>query len=122
MDPLDQIDGILSGVKYNKTTGKVIKASALLNIWLLKQNGTKDPNGELIDPIAMEWEKTFIEEIIVKKIMDVPKELIVNGFTDRRYAKNKVTYSRVPNNRRGTFIYLSANFHPPPSYFIPYVY
>ena len=87
MDPLDQIDGILSGVKYNKTTGKVIKASALLNIWLLKQNGTKDPNGELIDPIAMEWEKTFIEEIIVKKIMDVPKELIVNGFTDRRYAK-----------------------------------
>ena len=90
MDPLDQIDGILSGVKYNKTTGKVIKASALLNIWLLKQNGTKDPNGELIDPIAMEWEKTFIEEIIVKKIMDVPKELIVNGSPTEGMLKTKL--------------------------------
>ena len=88
MDPLDQIDGILSGIKYNKTSGKVIRASAFLNIWLLKQNGTKDPNGELIDAVAMEWEKVFIEEIIVKeKNMGNQKDLTINGFTDRRYAK-----------------------------------
>ena len=88
LDPLDQIDGILSGIKYNKTSGKVIRASAFLNIWLLKQNGTKDPNGELIDAVAMEWEKVFIEEIIVKeKNMGNQKDLTINGFTDRRYAK-----------------------------------
>ena len=67
-----------------------MKASALLNIWLLKQNGTKDPNGELIDPVAMEWEVAFIKEIILKDNFDVPKELTVNGFTDRRYAKNLI--------------------------------
>ena len=88
LDPLDQIDGILSGIKYNKTSGKVIRASAFLNIWLLKQNGTKDPNGELIDAVAMEWEKVFIEEIIVKeKNMGNQEDLTINGFTDRRYAK-----------------------------------
>ena len=88
LDPLDQIDGILSGIKYNKTSGKVIGASAFLNIWLLKQNGTKDPNGELIDAVAMEWEKVFIEEIIVKeKNMGNQGDLTINGFTDRRYAK-----------------------------------
>ena len=88
LDPLDQIDGILSGIKYNKTSGKVIGASAFLNIWLLKQNGTKDPNGELIDVVAMEWEKVFIEEIIVKeKNMGNQGYLTINGFTDRRYAK-----------------------------------
>ena len=65
----------------------MIQASALLNIWLLKQNGTKDPNGELIDLIAMEWEKAFIQEIIVKKVMGVEDDLSINGFTDRRYAK-----------------------------------
>ena len=88
LDPLDQIDGILSGIKYNKTSGKVIRASAFLNIWLLKQNGTKDPNGELTDAVAMEWEKVFIEEIIVKeKNMGNQEDLTINGFTDRRYAK-----------------------------------
>ena len=75
----------MSGIKHNKTSGKVIGASAFLNIWLLKQNGTKDPNGELIDVVAMEWEKVFIEEIIVKeKKIGVQKDLAINGFTDRR--------------------------------------
>ena len=101
LDPLDQIDGILSGIKYNKTSGKVIRASAFLNIWLLKQNGTKDPNGELIDVVAMEWEKVFIEEIIVKeKNMKAQGDLTINGFTDRRYAKylkTQIKYTANPN-------------------------
>ena len=103
LDPLDQIDGILSGIKYNKTSGKVIRASAFLNIWLLKQNGTKDPNGELIDAVAMEWEKVFIEEIIVKeKNMGNQEDLTINGFTDRRYAK----YLKIHTNKRGKISYL----------------
>ena len=109
LDPLDQIDGILSGVKYNKTTGNVIEAKALLNIWLLKQNGTKDPNGELIDAVAMEWEKAFIEEIIVKKVMGIPIGLTFNGFTDRRYANNSNIkfYRRKVHSNIGLFLIFS---------------
>ena len=61
-----------------------MRASALLNIWLLNQNGTKDPNGELIDPIAMEWEKTFIQQIILEKVNAVPEGLRFDALAERR--------------------------------------
>ena len=83
-NPLDEIDGILSGVEWISSNGSVMRASALLNIWLLNQNGTKDPNGELIDPIAMEWEKTFIQQIILEKVNAVPEGLRFDALAERR--------------------------------------
>ena len=78
------ISGLLSGVVYNTTNGKILKAQALLNVWLLKQNGTKDPNGQLIDPAAMEWEMAFVKEIIVNPVEGIPAGLTFNALAERR--------------------------------------
>ena len=82
---MDQIANILSGVEYDNQTGKVSKASALMNIWLLKQNGTKEAGGALVDVMAMEWEKVFIEEIIYKKIDGMPPAINFDGLTERSF-------------------------------------
>ena len=81
---MKDVEGILSGIVRSLTTGKVIKAKALLNIWLLKQNGTKDPNGQLIDAVAMKWESQFIKEIIVNPVEGIPQGLTLDALAERR--------------------------------------
>ena len=56
-----------------------------MNIWLLKQNGTKVPNGDLIDEKALAWESTFIKEIISNASYNIPDNITFNGLADRRY-------------------------------------
>ena len=84
LDPLDKIDGILSDIDYDETTGKVKGAKGLLNIWLLRQNGTKEPNGDLVDKVALEWEKAFVEEIIKNEVKGLPDGLIFDALAERR--------------------------------------
>ena len=61
---LEEIDSILSGVEYDQDSNQVKKAKGLMNIWFLKQNGTKEEGKKPIDEIAMAWEKIFIDKII----------------------------------------------------------
>ena len=83
MDPLSQIEGILSGLKYD-SNGTVIKARAVMNIWLLRQNGTKKASEQLIDAVAMDWEKAFIQQIILDQQSRVPQGLKLDGLSERR--------------------------------------
>ena len=82
MDSIDKIDGLLSGIQYNRTTGKVMRASAVMNIWILRQSDSKDPDGALVDIRAMEWEKAFISEIILRS--NIPDGLSFTGLAERR--------------------------------------
>lgn len=59
-----------------------MRAGALLNVWLLKQNGTKDPNGQLIDADAMEWENAFIQRIFADQTR--PQGLTLDALAERR--------------------------------------
>ena len=83
MDPLSQIEGILSGLSYD-SNGTVLGARAVMNIWLLRQNGTKKPDEQLIDAVAMDWEKAFIQQIILDQQKTVPTGLKVDGLSERR--------------------------------------
>ena len=74
----------MSGVEYDKNGTSVIKATALMNIWLIKQNGTKIPNGDLIDEKAMDWEFKFIEKVINNASYYLPLNLTFNGIAERR--------------------------------------
>ena len=84
LSPIDQIDKLMSGVEYDKNGTSVIKATALMNIWLIKQNGTKIPNGDLIDEKAMDWEFKFIEKVINNASYYLPLNLTFNGIAERR--------------------------------------
>ena len=75
----------MSGVEYDKNGTSVTKATALMNIWLIKQNGTKIPNGDLIDEKAMEWEFKFIQKVIANASFYLPSNLTFNGIAERRY-------------------------------------
>ena len=89
LDPLSQIEGIISGLKYD-SNGTVIKARAVMNIWLLRQNGTKKPDEQLMDTVALDWEKAFIQQIILDQQHKVPEGLKIDGLSERRYRLNNV--------------------------------
>ena len=84
LSPIDQIDKLISGVEYDETGTSVKKATALMNIWLIKQNGTKPEFGDLIDETALDWELTFIETIITNASYNLPANLTFDGLADRR--------------------------------------
>ena len=80
---MSQIEGIISGLKYD-SNGTVIKARAVMNIWLLRQNGTKKPDEQLMDTVALDWEKAFIQQIILDQQHKVPEGLKIDGLSERR--------------------------------------
>ena len=84
LSPIDQIDTLISGVEYNKNNSSVTKATALMNIWLIKQNGTKIDNQDLKDERAMDWESVFIQQVIVNASYNLPLNLTFDGLADRR--------------------------------------
>ena len=79
LDSIDKIDGLLSGIEYDPETGKVLRASALMNVWILSQSGSKDAD---LLVRAMEWENAFISEIILGT--DIPDNLSFTGLAERR--------------------------------------
>ena len=65
-----------------------------MNIWIIKQTyqgdaGQRtvlDRNGNLVDIRAMEWENTFINEILLShSSIPVPNDLSLNGLAERSY-------------------------------------
>ena len=84
LSPIDQIDTLISGVEYSKNNSSVTKATALMNIWLIKQNGTKIDNQDLKDERAMDWESVFIQQVIVNASYNLPLNLTFDGLADRR--------------------------------------
>ena len=85
LNPIDRIDQLLAGVEFNHTSGQVIKATALMNIWLLKQNATSEENEEVIDESALDWELRFIEEILPLGSELVPEGLSFDVLAERSY-------------------------------------
>ena len=58
-----------------------------MNIWMLKQNGTKEDGQKSIDVVAMAWEEIFIEKIIYNsdQSLALPKNLRMDAMAERRY-------------------------------------
>ena len=58
-----------------------------MNIWMLKQNGTKEDGQKSIDVVAMAWEEIFIEKIIHNsdQSLTLPNELTMDAMAERRY-------------------------------------
>ena len=84
MGPLDEIHSILSGVDYDLETNQVTRARGVMNMWLLKQNSTKETGSNAIDEIAMAWEQIFIDNIIQKPIEGLPSNMKMNAMAERR--------------------------------------
>ena len=57
-----------------------------MNIWMLKQNGTKEDGQKSIDVVAMAWEEIFIEKIIYNSDQSwaLPKDLRMDAMAERR--------------------------------------
>ena len=57
-----------------------------MNIWMLKQNGTKEDGQKSIDVVAMAWEEIFIEKIIHNsgKSLKLQNELTMVAMAERR--------------------------------------
>ena len=64
----------------------LFQARGLMNIWMLKQNGTKEDGQKSIDVVAMAWEEIFIEKIIhnSEKSLKLPNELTMVAMAERR--------------------------------------
>ena len=64
----------------------MFQARGLMNIWMLKQNGTKEDGQKSIDVVAMAWEEIFIEKIIYnsEKSLKLPNELTMVAMAERR--------------------------------------
>ena len=84
LGPLDEIHSILSGVDYDLETNQVTRARGVMNMWLLKQNSTKETGSNAIDEIAMAWEQIFIDNIIQKPIEGLPSNMKMNAMAERR--------------------------------------
>ena len=63
----------------------VSKARGLMNIWLLRQNGTKETGKSPVDKTAMAWEQLFIERIVEYPIIkEIPNGLKMDAIAERR--------------------------------------
>ena len=93
LGPLDRIDQLLAGVAFDIQNKTVIKATAILNLWLLKENSIEMPDGKLVDEVAMNWEQAFIDDVIKGEGSNPPEGLILDGLAERRYVSKNLYLS-----------------------------
>jgi hypothetical protein len=68
--------------------GTVVSASAIMNVWLLKENTTKEENQAAIDEVAMDWELGFIDLCLLQRdevVPDLPGGAQLYLSAERRY-------------------------------------
>ena len=89
LDPLrSKYEKLLHNITYD-SEGRVTGAMGLMNVWLLKSNGTKVEGQALSDPIPEDWENAFIDTLLGPERAGYPLGMPDGGRTyglaQRRY-------------------------------------
>lgn len=58
-----RVKTLLSGVTYD-SSGQAKSAKGLMNVWILRENGTKEENQASVDAAAFDWETVFINLVV----------------------------------------------------------
>ena len=76
---------LLSKPVFDPISGDISGASALMNLWILKDNSTKEANLAAEDKIAKDWELSFIDIIHgERRPTGLPEGAVMEGVAQRR--------------------------------------
>lgn len=85
LDERSRVKTLLSGVTYD-SSGQAKSAKGLMNVWILRENGTKEENQASVDAAAFDWETVFINLVVGDGVPPgLPNGTKMYGLAERSY-------------------------------------
>ncbi|TRY79298.1 hypothetical protein TCAL_08847, partial [Tigriopus californicus] len=85
LDERSRVKTLLSGLAFDGS-GHVLSAKGLMNVWILRENGTKEENQASIDEAAFDWETVFINIVVGEDVPSgLPNGSKMYGLAERSY-------------------------------------